>query len=105
MKIRVEVEMDPIEARRLLGLPDVEPIQEAMVKGVMDQVKSARGMLDPEAILKAWGPMGAQGLDQLQKLLWSAAKTAIDPGKKTEKPAPRKRTRKKSSAAADSDET
>lgn len=100
MKITVEVDLTPIEARRLLGLPDVEPIQEAMMNGLMEQFQNARGMLDPEALLKLWGPVGAQGLDQLQKVLWSAAKTAMDTGtgkskprttsRRTKKPAPGK---------------
>lgn len=95
MKITVEVDLTPEEARRLLGMPDVGPLQDAMMNGLMEQMQSARGMLDPEAILKVWGPVGAQGLEQLQKILWSAAKTAIDPGKKSEKPAARRRTKRK----------
>ncbi len=96
MKIKVEVDLTPIEARRLLGLPDVEPLQEAMMNGLMEQMQSARGMLDPEAIIRMWGPMGAQGLEQLQKVLWSAAKTAmdtVDTGKKKPRPASRKKTK------------
>ncbi len=95
MKITVEVDLTPEEARRLLGLPDVGPLQEAMINGLMDQMQSARGMLDPETLMKVWGPVGAQGLEQLQKILWSAAKTAIDPAKKTEKSPTRKRSRRK----------
>ncbi len=94
MKIKVEVDLTPIEARRLLGLPDVEPIQEAMMNGLMEQFQSARGMLDPEALINFFGPMGAQGLEQLQKVLWSAARTAIDPGKKSTKSTTRKRTKR-----------
>ena len=58
MKINVEVDCTPEEARRVMGLPDLTPLH--------DQYVSAMGdMMDPKAhpelleqMLKSWAPMG-----------------------------------------------
>ncbi|TNE59736.1 MAG: hypothetical protein EP340_01930 [Alphaproteobacteria bacterium] len=73
MKINIEVDCTPEEARTFLGLPDVKPIQEAMSEHIEERVKTAMGMFEPEALLKAWFPGGGPGLEGLQDLFWGAA--------------------------------
>lgn len=80
MKIKIEIDCTPLEARSFLGLPDVEPMQEALMKQLQSQLSSTLSMMDPEQILKSWMPIGAQGLEQLQKAMWGAAKSAMDAG-------------------------
>lgn len=81
MKIKIEVDLTPVEARRFLGLPDLEPIQQEMLASMRERLKSASGMLDPETYFKVLGPLGAQGLEQFQKILTAAAKGAMgEPG-------------------------
>lgn len=63
-----------MEARTLLGLPDVQPIQTAMMKQMEEKMANAMAMLDPEALARQWAPIGMQSLEQFQKLLWSAAR-------------------------------
>jgi hypothetical protein len=47
------------------------------------RMKAAVDTSDPQALLKAWMPLGAQGFEQFQKFLWdSAARAAGSPGKK-----------------------
>lgn len=76
MKVTINVECTPLEARTLLGLPDVQPIQNAMMKQMEEKMANAMTILDPEALARQWAPIGMQSLEQFQKLLWSAARMA-----------------------------
>jgi hypothetical protein len=83
MKINIELDMSPDEARRLMGLPDVTALQNEVLDEMRKRMKAAVDTSDPEAMLRAWMPMGAQGFEQLQKFLWdSAARAAGTAGKK-----------------------
>ena len=65
MKISMEIDCTPEEARSLMGLPDMAPVHHAY----LDKMKGALdGNIKPEmiqAIVKNWAPMGEAGL-----LLW-----------------------------------
>ena len=75
MKVTVDVECTPEEARTFFGLPDVKPMQEALMKKVEDRMAANIDAMAPEALLKTWMPAGVQGLEQLQKMYWSAFQT------------------------------
>ncbi len=58
MKINVEVECTPEEARRVMGLPDFTPVHEKYVATLLD---SMDGTIKPEmieAMMRSWAPMG-----------------------------------------------
>lgn len=74
MKIRVEIDCTPLEARKLMGLPDVEPLHQAMMAGMQGKVQDAMKLMEPENLMKQWAPIGLQSLEQFQKLLWGAAR-------------------------------
>ena len=76
MKIHVEMDMTPEEARKLMGLPDVSQLQEKMLAEMERRMKAAMDTSDPEAMLRAWMPMGGQAFEQFQKFLWDSAKMA-----------------------------
>ena len=77
MKVHVEVDMTPEEARRFMGLPDLTPLHDQMLAEMQRRMKAAMDTSDPEAMMKAWMPMGGQGFEQFQRFLWdSAAKAA-----------------------------
>jgi len=63
MKVTVEVDCTPEEARRFLGLPDVIPMQQAAMEKVQRRMESAIEATTPEALLKAWMPLAP---DQMQ---------------------------------------
>jgi hypothetical protein len=75
MKVKLDIDCTPEEARRFFGLPDVQPLQAAMMQEVEDRMRQALSGADPEALMKTWLPMGLQGgmqgLDQMQKMFWS----------------------------------
>jgi hypothetical protein len=80
MKMNIELDITAEEARRLMGLPDVSALQAEMLDGMRERMKTAMDRSDPEAMLRAWMPLGAQGFEQFQKFLWESAARAA--GKK-----------------------
>jgi hypothetical protein len=86
MKITVDIDCTPEEARTFLGLPDVAPMQEVLMKQVQERMEANLKALEPEALFQTWLPASLQGMEQLQKLFWSqmantAATTSKDPSK------------------------
>lgn len=71
MKVNVNVECTPEEARAFLGLPDVRPMQETMMKEIEQRMRQGMTAMEPEALLKVWLPLGVQGFEHAQKLFWS----------------------------------
>jgi hypothetical protein len=76
MKITVDVDCTPEEARAFLGLPDVKPMQDALLAQVEERMTNALHAMDPETMMKTWLPAGVQGMEQLQKMFWSQFGTA-----------------------------
>ena len=78
MKVNIEMDMTPQEARAFMGLPDVAPIQKKMMEEMEARMKAAFDAGDPEGMMKAWMPMGgADTFTQFQKLMWDAARGAM----------------------------
>ena len=88
MKVNIEIDMTPEEARRMMGLPDVSQFQERMMDEMETRMKAAVDTSDPEAMMKAWMP-GIQGFEQFQRFLWDSARKAASGGatSETKKPA------------------
>ena len=71
MKIKFDIDCTPEEARAFMGLPDVGPLQSAMMAEVEKRMKAALDAMSPEALLKTWLPAGMQNLEDMQKMFWS----------------------------------
>jgi hypothetical protein len=71
MKVTLDVECTPEEARAFFGLPDVKPMQDAMMKQIQDRMMANLSAMDPETMIRTWLPAGVQGMEQLQKMFWS----------------------------------
>jgi hypothetical protein len=76
MKVTVKMDWNidctPDEARAFFGLPDVKPMQEALLKEVQARLsRNLRLVMDPEAMLKTWLPATITGFEQLQKAFLS----------------------------------
>lgn len=71
MKIKIDIDCSPEEARAFLGLPDVAPMQAAIMKDMEERMRQAMGAMDPETLMRTWMPVGAQGIEQVQKMFWS----------------------------------
>jgi hypothetical protein len=71
MNIKIDIDCTPEEARRLLGLPDVAPMQEAMMTEIEKRMRDYLAATDPDALLKTWLPAGLESFEQMQKAFWS----------------------------------
>lgn len=88
MKIHVDIDCTPDEARRFLGLPDVAPMQTAVMDELQNRMLAGLQAMDPEQLMQTWMqgvlPAGLQSWDQMQKAFWaqmSSMAAAGDPGK------------------------
>jgi len=68
MKFKVDIDCTPEEARAFFGLPDVKPLQEALMPEVEERIRATLKAMDPEAILKTWLPATLKGFEQLQQM-------------------------------------
>jgi hypothetical protein len=71
MKVRIEVDCTPDEARAFLGLPDVKPFQDALMAQWQSEFGKRLAEMGPEAVMKAWFPAGTKGWEELQKAFWT----------------------------------
>jgi len=86
MKISIDIDCTPEEARRFLGLPDVTAVQEALMAEIHKRMMAAMESADAEAIMKAWVPLGVQGLEAFQKMLWPKVAARTGEGGGTARP-------------------
>jgi hypothetical protein len=70
MKVTVNIDCTPQEARTFFGLPDVEPMQKALMAELQVRMQQNLAAMDPETLLKTWLPVSIQSLEQLQKMFW-----------------------------------
>ncbi len=61
MKITIDVDCTPQEARSFLGLPDVGPMQAAMLEEIQKRLQAGLESMDAETVMKTWLPLGASG--------------------------------------------
>ncbi len=74
MKVNVEIDCTPAEARAFLGLPDVTPLNEAMVAEMQKRMAENVAVMQPEELMKTWAAFGLQAQDQFRKLMEAAVK-------------------------------
>jgi hypothetical protein len=72
MKVHVEIDCTPEEARAFFGLPDVAPMQERLMKDVEERMLAAMRSMEPDALIETWLPASMQGLENFQKMFWNA---------------------------------
>ena len=72
MKIKLDIDCTPEEARAFFGLPDVAPLQEAVLRELQERMLKNVRLMDPEALFRAWMPFAAQGVQDFRNLFSSA---------------------------------
>ena len=71
MKVNVEIDCTPEEARRFLGLPDVSKANEAYVEAMTKAVKGVGSVEQLQEMAKQIAPMGEMGMKFFQQFLQS----------------------------------
>ena len=74
MKINVEVDCTPEEARRFMGLPDLTPVHDRYLQLMMETVENGPRPEMVEQMMRGWAPMGEAGMSFWRKLIEDAAK-------------------------------
>lgn len=83
MKLTINVDCTPAEARAFLGLPNVEPLNDTLVNAVKQRVEQNMELVSPEFYLKQWYSMGGQVTDSFMNLMGAGARAAAgEPPKK-----------------------
>ena len=54
MKVNVEIDCTPQEARQFFGLPDLQPMQTAVMEKLQSQMLDNIQKVSPEALMQSW---------------------------------------------------
>lgn len=76
MKSTINIDCTPEEARHYMGLPDVAPMQEAVLKEMQERMMANVNSMQPTEMMKAWLPMGMESWLELQKTFWTQMTSA-----------------------------
>jgi hypothetical protein len=69
MKVTVDVDCTPAEARSFLGLPDVTPIHDRYIKTVLDSFDGIGSVEQMETLFKSFSPLGDAGVRMFQHMM------------------------------------
>ncbi len=80
MKATIEIDATPQEMRTLLGLPEVEPLQQEMLQKIRDKTLAGIETSDPVELMKLLMPTADQfkSLESLQASFWQALGKGMD---------------------------
>lgn len=70
MKVNFDIECTPEEARKFLGLPDIVPMQDALMKQLQQRLSDNIKQLDPETLVSTWMPITMQNWSEMQRAFW-----------------------------------
>jgi hypothetical protein len=80
MKVSIEIDLTPQEARELLGMPNITAIQEVFVGMAKDKLESTSSLVDLEPMIKTWTGIGGAATDAIGALMGAALKVATSDG-------------------------
>jgi len=69
MKVNVEVDCTPEEARRFLGLPDVSKANDAYIEAVVKAMQGVGNLEQLQAMTRQLAPMGEMGMKFFQQFM------------------------------------
>ncbi|MGK9165962.1 hypothetical protein KXR53_06680 [Inquilinus limosus] len=72
MKVSIDIDCTPEEARAFFGLPDVGPMQQALLKDLEGRMRANLAAMEPEALFKTWLPASLEGFETLQRAFWQS---------------------------------
>jgi len=69
MKMTIEVDCTPEEARRFMGLPDVSSLNDHMVRELQSKISQNMSLLSADEMMKSWMAFGQGAQEQFRKLM------------------------------------
>jgi len=76
MKINVDVDCTPVEARTFLGLPDLTPVHEAYIEQMRRAVSEGITPDMIETMVRNWSPIGEAGMGMWRQMFERMSGTA-----------------------------
>jgi Family of unknown function (DUF6489) len=73
MKVNVEIDCTPLEARQFIGLPDVQPMQLAVMERLQQQMITNIEKVSPEALMQSWFTFDPKIAERFQDMFASMA--------------------------------
>lgn len=81
MKLTINIDCTPEEARTFFGMPNVEPLNVMIVDEMTKRAKDNMDTLaDPERFMAQWMTMSGKGMEQFQNLMGAAMTGMATPG-------------------------
>jgi Family of unknown function (DUF6489) len=71
MKVNIEIDCTPLEARQFFGLPDVGPMQTAVMEKLQQQMISNIDKVSPESLIQSWFSFDPKLADRMQDMFLS----------------------------------
>ncbi len=69
MKMTVDFDFTPEEARQFLGLPDVKPMQARVMEKLEQQMLEFAAAYSPDELMKRWFTLMPQGTERFMDML------------------------------------
>ena len=85
MKVNVEIDCTPLEARQFFGLPDVAPMQNAVMDRLQQQMLSNIDKVSPESLIQSWFTFDPKLAERFQDMFVAMAGFGGGAGKKDKK--------------------
>ncbi|MEP2236321.1 MAG: DUF6489 family protein [Alteripontixanthobacter sp.] len=80
MKVQIEIDCTPEEARSFMGLPDVGKANDVYVDNLTNAMKGVTNPDQLQEIARTMAPMGQMGLKMFQNFVEGSMKAAGDGG-------------------------
>lgn len=77
MKVTVDIDCTPEEARRFMGLPDLTPANDVYVDQLKKAMQGATNFEQMEHFARQMAPMGQMGLKLVQQMMEAGAEAAL----------------------------
>lgn len=75
MKINVEIDCTPEEARKVMGLPDLTPLHDVYLAQMRETMQNGISPELIERMVKSWSPMGEAGMSLWRQMFEQATST------------------------------
>lgn len=76
VKVNIEIDCTPEEARRFMGLPDVEQANAIYMESLTKAMQGASNMEQLEQYAKQLAPMGQMGMQMFQSFIEGVSRSA-----------------------------
>jgi hypothetical protein len=70
MQFQINITCTPEEARKFFGVPDMLPMQQALLDQINGQLQDNLKTMAPEDLMQTWVPALFQGWSEIQQTMW-----------------------------------